>query len=274
MDIQLTQGALERLSQSPNSSSLEAPLVLQVVSRLQPIPSTNGGGAATRYRSFLSDGQHSTVAILTGRLTQLIESNTIARHTVLSITRGSASMKEGRPGDKPLLVLIILDAEVIATLDDRIGDPVKIGPEGHEEKPDASRAAAQQPQQYKPAPPTNSNASSFLSRVDSNRPNVGMPTMSTLSGAPGAVAPIASLNPYNNKWVIRARVSQKSNIKEWHKESGSGKLFSVNLIDESGEIRATIFTRNVDKFFPLLEVGKVYYITQARVSVARQQFSN
>ncbi|KAJ1942092.1 Replication factor A protein 1 [Linderina macrospora] len=272
MDIQLTQGALERLSQSPSSSSLEAPLVLQVVSRLQPIPSTTSGGTATRYRSFLSDGQHSTVAILTGRLTKLIDDNVIARHTVLNITRGSASMKEGRPGDKALLVLIVLDAEVVATLDDRIGDPVKIGPDSSEEKPDVSNAAAQQRKQ--PAAPMSSNSPSFMSRVDGNRPNAGSSSMSGFSGPTPAVTPIASLNPYNNKWTIRARVSQKSPVREWNKDSGSGKLFSVNLIDESGEIRATIFTRHVDEYLPVLEVGKVFYITQARVTMARRQFSN
>jgi replication factor A1 len=56
------------------------------------------------------------------------------------------------------------------------------------------------------------------------------------------VHPIKSLNPYQNRWVIRARVTSKSAIREYNNARGPGKLFSVDLIDSSGdEIRATAF---------------------------------
>jgi replication factor A1 len=44
-------------------------------------------------------------------------------------------------------------------------------------------------------------------------------------------------------------------------------------LDSSGEIKATIFTDQVDRFYNLLEEGKVYYISKARVTMARKQFS-
>lgn len=44
-------------------------------------------------------------------------------------------------------------------------------------------------------------------------------------------------------------------------------------MDSTGEIKATIFTDQVDRFFNLLEEGKVYYISKARVTMARKQFS-
>lgn len=59
------------------------------------------------------------------------------------------------------------------------------------------------------------------------------------------------------RWRIRARVTQKSNIRTWSNSRGEGRLFSVNLIDESGEIRATGFTDVVDKYYEMLEVNKV-----------------
>ncbi|KAJ2494305.1 Replication factor A protein 1, partial [Coemansia sp. RSA 2049] len=40
------------------------------------------------------------------------------------------------------------------------------------------------------------------------------------------------------------------------------------------EIRATVFTQQVDMFYPILEVSKVYYVSNAQVKMARQQFSN
>jgi replication factor A1 len=53
------------------------------------------------------------------------------------------------------------------------------------------------------------------------------------------VFPIASLNPYQPRWRIRARVSLKGPMKTFQNARGEGRLFSVNLIDESGEIKAT-----------------------------------
>ena len=52
-------------------------------------------------------------------------------------------------------------------------------------------------------------------------------------------------------------MTQKSDIRTWSNSRGEGRLFSLNLIDESGEIRATGFTDVVDKFYNMLEVNKV-----------------
>jgi len=56
--------------------------------------------------------------------------------------------------------------------------------------------------------------------------------------------------------------------------SGTGKLFSVELIDESGdEIRATAFTEVAEKLYGLLEVGHVYLISKGEVKVANKKFT-
>lgn len=41
-----------------------------------------------------------------------------------------------------------------------------------------------------------------------------------------------------------------------------------------GEIRATGFNKEVDRLYPILEEGKVYRISRARVNIAKKQFSN
>lgn len=56
------------------------------------------------------------------------------------------------------------------------------------------------------------------------------------------------------RWVIRARITSKSPIKTWSNSRGEGKLFSMDLIDESGEIRCTAFRDLCDKFYDMLEV--------------------
>ena len=62
---------------------------------------------------------------------------------------------------------------------------------------------------------------------------------------------------YRDRWTIRGRVTQKSNIRTWSNSRGEGRLFNIVIVDESGEIRATAFNAEVDKFYNLIEVNKV-----------------
>ena len=87
--------------------------------------------------------------------------------------------------------------------------------------------------------------------------------------------PIESLSPYAHKWTIRARCTHKGDMKTWHNAKGDGKLFSVNLLDDTGEIRATAFNDAADKLYAIFEEGTVYYISApCRVTLAKKQFSN
>ena len=47
---------------------------------------------------------------------------------------------------------------------------------------------------------------------------------------------------WQNKWTIKARVTSKGDVRTWNKSTGSGKLFSMDLMDESGAIRVMPFT--------------------------------
>lgn len=86
--------------------------------------------------------------------------------------------------------------------------------------------------------------------------------------------PISSLSPYQNKWVIKARVTNKSQIRTWNNAKGEGQLFSMDLLDESGEIRATAFRDMVDKYYDMIKVGKVYFFSKCQLKPANKQFSN
>lgn len=53
---------------------------------------------------------------------------------------------------------------------------------------------------------------------------------------------------------MRARVTSKSGIRTWSNSKGEGKIFSMNVCDETGEIKVTAFTAEADKFFDMIEV--------------------
>lgn len=105
-------------------------------------------------------------------------------------------------------------------------------------------------------------------RAPPTRPGVSASSHAT-------IYPIEAISPYNHKWTIKARCTTKSNIKTWHNRNGDGKLFSVNLLDDSGEIRATGFNNQCEMLYDVFQEGSVYYIsTPCRVQIAKKQFTN
>lgn len=90
---------------------------------------------------------------------------------------------------------------------------------------------------------------------------------------PPTVIPIEGLSPYQNKWTIQVRVTQKSDMKHWSNSKGDGKLFSCTFLDNTGEIKATAFNAAADELFDKIREGAVYYISRARVNVAKKKFS-
>jgi ssDNA-binding replication factor A large subunit len=86
----------------------------------------------------------------------------------------------------------------------------------------------------------------------------GVPPISILSkDSPLFRTSLVSFSLADWRWTIRARVTYKSDVKEWSNARGNGKLFNVHFIDETGEIRATGFNDQVDAHYDKLKEGSV-----------------
>ncbi|GJQ76792.1 hypothetical protein Trydic_g15003 [Trypoxylus dichotomus] len=212
-----------------------------------------------RYRILLSDGKHCiSFAMFTTQINQKVESGDLPVFSVIKLVRYITSVISNTDkSDKR--VLVILDLEILASGDKvghKIGDP--------EQLPDDEISTKSNKQ-------GNVSYSASHQAKASNGHASGISMNQSLNEQ--ITHPIASLTPYQNKWTIKARISNKSNIRTWSNSRGEGKLFSMDLVDESGEIRATAFRDLVDKFYDYIEVDKVYYISKCQLKPANKQFS-
>ncbi|EEP80840.1 conserved hypothetical protein [Uncinocarpus reesii 1704] len=163
-------------------------------------------------------------------------------------------------------ILIVLDLDVLEDLgeSERLGEP----------KPLEMKA----PEAETPATTTISSNGFYGMAPQHSAPrqqNHQRASVPTMAPAHANIYPIEALSPYSHKWTIKARCTNKSAIKTWHNRNGEGRLFNVNLLDDSGEIRATAFKEQCDLLYPLFEEGSVYYISSpCRVQMAKRGFSN
>eukprot|EP00499_Haloplacidia_sp_CaronLabIsolate_P015289 CAMPEP_0196780976 /NCGR_PEP_ID=MMETSP1104-20130614/8952_1 /TAXON_ID=33652 /ORGANISM="Cafeteria sp., Strain Caron Lab Isolate" /LENGTH=612 /DNA_ID=CAMNT_0042151193 /DNA_START=21 /DNA_END=1856 /DNA_ORIENTATION=+ len=192
-----------------------------------------------RYRVVLSDGQHSMSGMMAGQLNKLVEEGAVVPCSVVQLLQFTHNSPNGVP------IVIVLNARVVRLEHGVIGNPQPVQ--------SASTAAMA--------------SSTATSSTAAAAPSSGA-TMRAADTTP--CIPLKSLNPYNNNWHIRARVTHKSEIKTWNKgPNNQGSLFSVTLLDEEGtEMRATFFREAVDRFHAMIELGKVYVFSNGRAKTA------
>jgi replication factor A1 len=224
------------------------------------------GGQATRYRLQLSDGQNQLVGMLSAQLITMVTNNEIVDNTIVEIIDYVKNEVSGNT------VVVLLNIKVIGLADGPPGGGANIPVVPQQAH--TSAALPRPPQQaYTPSPyaaaqSPYASANPYGGTANS-RPVVRDPT-----GSSAGYLPISALNPYANKWTIKARITSKSELRRWANAKGEGTLFSVDLLDSQGsEIRGTFFKETADKFFPLLEEQKVYSFCGGKIKVANKQYS-
>ncbi|BGP13947.1 hypothetical protein JCM10213_005531 [Rhodosporidiobolus nylandii] len=274
--MSLSQGAIPSMYEGlEDAASVEPHLQVLSVKKVN-----QSGQGQDRYRLILSDGEHFVQAMLTTTLNDLVlgDDPVIQKFSIVKLPTYAVNVVQNRK------IVIILSIETVSHQSEKIGNPVSV-----ETASQAAGAAAQQqqPQQQQgdvkpqiapaPAARVGGGAGSNASKTSAAKRNQGggqggARGNANLGGSP--IFPIEGLSPYQNKWTIKARVTSKSDIRHWQNQKGEGKLFSVNLVDATGEIRATGFNNAVDNLYPIFQEGKVYLISKARVNIAKKQFTN
>jgi replication factor A1 len=86
--------------------------------------------------------------------------------------------------------------------------------------------------------------------------------------------PIASLNPYQPAWTIKAKLVVKGQTRTYRNAKGEGKVLTIELVDSEGTaIQATLWREAVEKYENVLEVGKLYYISKGSLRPANRAYS-
>ncbi|KAF4625804.1 hypothetical protein G7Y89_g12358 [Cudoniella acicularis] len=251
----ITQGALN------DADTLERNFPVPVCQCVQIKPlNSQGEGVPERFRLVLSDTQNFVQSMLATQANHVVHEGQLKKGSIVRLKSYQANRVKGKR------ILIILDLEVIESLGEpeKIGEPVALEVKDEDEsKPVNTTIAGNGFYGNKPTAPA------VQERVLPSRAGP------TSFASHANIYPIEGLSPYAHKWTIKARVTSKSEIKTWSKPSGEGKLFSVNLLDESGEIKATGFNDQCDLLYDKFQEGSVYYISSpCKVQMAKKQFSN
>ena len=212
-----------------------------------------------------------------------VEAGEIQPHSILRVSRCNVT-----ESNNSKFFAVLIEVEVVAQPNEKIGDPVKWEPgmtytppggaanrnnaaappaaapparngdygpsravNNADVKPPQPQQQQQQQQQRPPFKNNNNNNSS-------SNANSSMNTSATQAN----VQPISGLNPYQNKWVIKGRVIQKSDKRSWKNARGEGTLFSFEIQDDTATLKVTAFKEECEKFYGIIEEGTVVLISK------------
>lgn len=277
--MSLTDGAIQRMFSMSGSSDDPSFLPSVQILHLKKIP--QNGGADDRWKVVLSDGNRFLSGMCATQLNIKVNSGEIAQFGIINVNEFLVNTLPS--GQK---IVIVLRCELVQNPGSRIGNPVDITKAGNvgsaQAQPSGGVGGGAQPMYGKVESAGNPYGGGGSNPYGSRGNSGGMGMSGQGSSNPvirtnassQSFTPISGLNMYSNRWVIRAKITNKSEIRTWSNAKGEGSLFSVVVLDSSGtDVKCTFFKEAVDKFYNLLEEGRVYTFSGGRLKVANMQYN-
>lgn len=85
---------------------------------------------------------------------------------------------------------------------------------------------------------------------------------------------ISDVNPFiSQPWVIKARVSRKSQLRAYQKDGRTQHTFNAVLVDGTGNISITFFQEQADLFYEKVQMNKTYEVTPGQVKLANKMYN-
>ncbi|KAF2671052.1 replication factor A 1 [Microthyrium microscopicum] len=259
MDV-ITKNAIPTIFGHPDGSPIPNNRPILQVLHLKPLQE------GARYRVILSDTNYFVQSMLAGNLKNIVADGILKKGSIVELEDYHSQVVNG---SKRILVLSNLN--VLA----EYGEPEKIGGPKTLDSLDFPDTAVEPVKQQ----PQGISGGAFYGAPaqQTAAPTHNQPRPDNFSTKHGNITPVEALSPFSHKWTIRVRVTHKLPMRSWHNQNGEGRLFSVNLLDESGEIRMTGFNsigEHFDDLYNNFEEGVVYYISSpCQVKMANKKFS-
>ncbi|EGW33590.1 uncharacterized protein SPAPADRAFT_135958 [Spathaspora passalidarum NRRL Y-27907] len=262
----LTTNALKDIFSTTAKDTVKTPLILQVTN----IKHVEGGSRS--FRVLLFDGVFSGQGLVEESCGTYLKNNGFARYQYIQVNDFSTVITQRH-------IIILKNVEILGQ-GEKTENQAKQIEAYYKEHPEEDFLALQKAkgETYPNADVAKTRSESpFTPQTTTSTPAPPAPKPAppvSASGAPIRITPIETISPYQNNWTIKARVSYKGDLRTWSNAKGTGQLFSVNFLDESDEIKATAFNETAERAYNLLEEGKVYYISKARVAAAKKKFNH
>ncbi|KAJ1698689.1 hypothetical protein LUZ63_007201 [Rhynchospora breviuscula] len=268
MPIQLTRGAISAIY----NGDVEVKPVVEVVDVKIVSPSQG------RYGAMVTDGSETRQALLASQLNELVRTNQLKKGSIVQLLEYTCADVQNRR------ILMVLKLQVLALQDDRIGNPempsktIPLNKNGSSLNGCATTSSASIQGQNPATKPNSNKPPAFSPTIQppyKPAPNYKSHGAIMKNDAPARVIPISSLNPYQGRWAIKARVTAKGDLRRYNNAKGDGKVFSFDLLDsDEGEIRVTCFNAQVDRFYNIIEVGKVYMVSKGTLKPAQKDYNH
>ncbi|KAG4946557.1 hypothetical protein JHK84_042887 [Glycine max] len=279
MSLNLTANAIPAII----GGDVNAKPLVQVLDVALVSNSNNSQQQQQRYRLLLSDAVFSHNAMLATQLNDRVRTGRVQKGSVVQLLDYICTPLKNRK------IIVILNMETIMDEFEIIGNPKPymdsdIPTVRASDSASADSTVENLPRSY------NSNNSSAGQNASHNNTQNFRPTIQppyqppplykgrgpvVKNEAPARIIPIAALNPYQGRWAIKARVTAKGDLRRYNNARGDGKVFSFDLLDsDGGEIRVTCFNAVVDRFYNVIEVGKVYMISKGSLKPAQKNFNH